>query len=167
MNTKDLIQSKIFRFTGKDILRLNRLLAFWRFEDYRIVFTNGCFDLLHPGHVDYLAKSADLGNKLIVGLNSDNSVKNLKAANRPYISEDGRAVVIASMGFVDAVVIFNENTPYELIKTVLPDILVKGSDYKIEDIAGSDIVLKNGGKVLTIDLLQGYSSTALIEKIRS
>jgi rfaE bifunctional protein nucleotidyltransferase chain/domain len=139
------------------------LLAYWRFRDYKVVFTNGCFDLIHLGHIDYLAKAADLGDILVVGLNSDASTRRLKGPTRPINDEHARALVLASMSFVTNVVLFDEDTPYNLIKTIQPDILVKGADYKPEEIVGYDIVTAKGGKVVTIDYLPGYS-TSLIEK---
>jgi len=146
---------------------LQRALALWRFKGRKIVFTNGCFDLLHLGHIDYLSKAKDLGDVLIVGVNTDNSVKMLeKGDSRPITDENSRAVIMASLQFVDAVVLFDEETPYNLIKTVQPDVLVKGSDYRIEDVVGYDIVKNNGGKVISIDLLPGYSTTAIEQKIK-
>lgn len=132
----------------------------------KIVFTNGCFDLLHPGHVDYLCRARDLGDFLIVGLNTDASVKLLeKAPNRPINSQETRALVLAGLACVDAIILFDEATPFELIKFIGPDILVKGDDYAIEKIVGHDIVLASGGKVITIPFLHGYSTTAIINKI--
>ncbi len=145
---------------------LDALLAFWRFKGYKIVFTNGCFDILHLGHIDYLAKARNLGDKLMVGLNTDASVRRIKEENRPINDESSRAMLLASLQFVDAVVLFNEDTPFNLIKKVQPDILVKGSDYKPENIVGADIVTAKGGKIETIDFLEGYSTTSVIEKIK-
>lgn len=162
MLKSEVIQAKILQ--DEDLMRQ---LAVWRFKDHKIVFTNGCFDILHPGHIDYLMKAADLGNRIIVGLNSDNSVRRLKGESRPLIGEKERALTLASLSFVNAVVIFDEDTPYELIKSIQPDILVKGKDYEISDIAGHDIVLNNGGQVITLELLPGYSTTSLIEKLRT
>lgn len=146
-----------------DPVELEQLLAYWRFKDYKIVFTNGCFDLIHLGHIDYLAKASDLGDILVTGLNSDASTRRLKGPSRPINDEHARAIVLASLSFIDTVVLFDEDTPYNLIKTIQPDILVKGADYKPEDIVGYDIVTAKGGKVVTIDYLPGYS-TSLIEK---
>lgn len=146
--------------------QLNRLLAIWKFKDQKIVFTNGCFDLLHAGHIDYLLKAAELGDVLIIGLNGDDSVQRLKGKNRPLNNQKARALVLASLAFVTAVVIFDEDTPYELIREIQPDVLVKGNDYKVEEIAGHDIVLGRGGQVVTLELLPGYSTTALIEKLK-
>lgn len=143
-----------------------RLIAL-RNSGKKIVFTNGCFDILHPGHVDYLSQARDLGDYLVLGLNTDASVRLLeKAPGRPINDENSRAAVLAGLGCVDAIVMFDEQTPYELIKFLEPDVLVKGNDYKIEQIAGFDIVQGRGGKVVTIPLLQGYSTTSIIEKIK-
>lgn len=160
MNHTQIIESKI---TG--IESLQRKLAFWRFREKKIVFTNGCFDLLHLGHIDYLAKAASLGNILIVGLNSDRSVSAIKGPSRPLNDENSRLHIMASLFFVDAVVVFDEPTPHELIKAIRPDVLVKGGDYKKEDIVGYDIVTAKGGEVITIDLVPGYSTTAIEKKI--
>lgn len=132
----------------------------------KIVFTNGVFDLMHLGHVDYLSKAKDCGDILIVGMNSDASVKMLnKGDTRPLQDQQSRAMVLASLSFVDFVVIFDEETPYDLIKAVQPDVLVKGADYKVEQIAGHDIVLARGGEVKLIELVSGYSTTAIEKKI--
>ncbi len=138
----------------------------WKADGDKVVFTNGCFDLLHQGHIDYLCKAADLGNKLVVGLNTDNSVKRLKGEQRPIIAEQSRALLLAALQFIDLVVLFDENTPYELISKIFPDILVKGNDYTICEIAGHDIVTGHGGKVITVDLLESFSTSSLIEKIK-
>ena len=132
----------------------------------KIVFTNGCFDILHPGHVDYLCQARDLGDVLVLGLNTDASVRLLnKAPNRPINDERTRAGVLAGLACVDLLIYFDEATPYELIKFLQPTILVKGNDYKVEDIVGYDIVKTNGGQVITIPMVEGYSTTKLIEKI--
>lgn len=168
MKTYEFAQSKIFHFRKEeDLMNLKRKLAFWKFKCRTLVFTNGCFDILHLGHIDYLSKTSDQGDILIVGLNTDASVKKIKGENRPLNNETSRAAIIASLFFVDAVVLFDEETPYELIKTISPAVLVKGSDYKTEDIVGYDIVNSMGGKVITVDFLEGYSTTSLIEKIKS
>jgi rfaE bifunctional protein nucleotidyltransferase chain/domain len=134
--------------------------------DKKVVFTNGCFDIIHPGHVDYLCQARDLGDFLILGLNTDDSVKRLnKAPNRPVNNEYARAAVLAGLACVDLIVFFNEDTPYELISYLSPDVLVKGNDYTIEQVVGHDVVQANGGKVVTIPLLQGYSTSGLIKKI--
>lgn len=144
---------------------LEEKLKLWRKEGKTIVFSNGCFDILHRGHVEYLSKAADLGDMLIIGLNTDASVKRLKGPSRPVNDENARAVVLAALEFVDAVIFFEEDTPYNLIKRVQPDVLVKGKDYKAEDIVGYDIVTNRGGKVETIELVDGFSTTKIIEKI--
>lgn len=144
---------------------LDRKLAYWNFKSYRIVFTNGCFDILHLGHIDYLSKAKEYGDILIVGLNSDDSVKKIKGVQRPINDEKGRATLLAALCFIDAVVLFNEETPYNLIKKIQPDVLIKGSDYKIEEIVGYDIITEKGGKVVTIDLVKGYSTTSIEQKI--
>ena len=140
-------------------------LNLWRKEGKMIVFSNGCFDILHRGHVEYLSKAADLGDCLVIGLNTDDSVKRLKGPSRPVNDERARAVVLAALEFVDAVIFFEEDTPYNLIKYVQPDVLVKGKDYKAEDIVGYDIVVGNGGKVETIDLVEGFSTTNILKSV--
>jgi len=162
MTTIDTITSKI-----KTLDSLITDLHLWRFQDKKIVFTNGCFDILHNGHIHYLTQAADLGNILIIGLNTDDSVKKLKGSNRPIQDQESRAAVLASLSYVNAVILFEEDTPLKLIKAIQPDVLVKGSDYKEEEIVGSDIVKDNGGEVVTIDLLEGYSTSKLEDKIRS
>lgn len=147
--------------------KLPDLLAQWRQQNHKIVFTNGCFDLLHLGHVDYLEKARQLGDKLIVGLNTDASVSRLKGPSRPLQDELSRSRIMASLLFIDAVVLFVEDTPYELIREVAPDILVKGDDYTIENIVGHDLVLQRGGEVKTISLVKGYSTSGIVEKIIS
>lgn len=138
----------------------------WRKRGEAIVFTNGCFDLLHRGHVEYLAKAADLGERLIIGLNTDNSVKRQgKGELRPIKDEQTRAMVLAAFQFVSAVVLFDDDTPYELIASILPDVLVKGGDWKLDQIVGADIVEANGGQVRTIPFVDGYSTTNYVKKI--
>ncbi|MHB8259705.1 MAG: D-glycero-beta-D-manno-heptose 1-phosphate adenylyltransferase [Bacteroidia bacterium] len=140
----------------------------WRMFNKKIVFTNGCFDILHQGHIDYLSKARDLGGALIIGLNTDASVKRLnKSPERPVNKEQSRALVLAALVLVDAVVLFDEDTPYELIKAIQPDVLVKGADYKAEYIVGYDIVKARGGEITTIELTQGFSTTELINRIKS
>lgn len=140
-------------------------LKLWRFIQKKIVFTNGCFDLLHMGHIDYLSKAADLGDVLIIGLNTDRSVSEIKGPKRPISDQHSRAHVLASLSFVSAVILFDESTPYDLIHFIQPDVLVKGADYKPEQIVGYDIVKAKGGIVQTIDYLPGYSTTAIEQKI--
>jgi rfaE bifunctional protein nucleotidyltransferase chain/domain len=142
------------------------LLQTWRFKDEKIVFSNGCFDIVHRGHLEYLASAASMGNKLIIGLNTDASTRRLKGSTRPIIDEYSRALLLASLGFVDMVILFEEDTPYHLIDFVQPDILVKGSDYKAEDIVGYDIVKAKGGEIKTLDFIEGFSSTGIIKKIQ-
>ena len=146
-----------------DAQQLESKLHAWQQSGEQVVFTNGCFDILHRGHADYLAKAADLGSKLIVGVNTDASVRKLKGEARPIQDEQSRLFILASLACVDAVILFDEETPYNLIKKIQPDILVKGSDYTPENIVGYDIVNAKGGKVITIDFIPGYS-TSLIEK---
>ncbi len=131
-----------------------------------IVFSNGCFDILHAGHVEYLEKAREKGDFLIIGLNTDASVKRLKGKDRPINAEESRARILAALEFVDMVVLFDEDTPYELIQTLLPDVLVKGKDYDISNIVGAETVLANGGKVETIELVEGLSTTSVIEKVK-
>ncbi len=161
MSKFEHIKRKIVTY---DQLKSN--LNIWRFLGNKIVFTNGCFDLIHPGHIDYLAKAAELGNKLIVGLNSDASTARLKGPGRPITDEYSRSLILASFYFVDAVILFDEPTPLALITSILPDILVKGGDYTVDEIVGADVVLQNGGEVLTLDFLPGYSTTLIEKKIR-
>ncbi len=163
MNKLEIIKSKILSWE-----KLANEVLQWRFKNNNIVFTNGVFDLLHRGHVTYLSQAADLGDILILGINSDYSVKKLnKGANRPIQDEQTRALIAASLHVVSAVTIFDQETPDELIKMVKPDVLVKGGDWKPEQIAGYDTVIASGGKVLTIDFVPGYSTTGLEKKIRS
>lgn len=140
-------------------------LARWRAAGQRIVFTNGCFDLLHYGHLHYLAEARDLGTRLVVGLNSADSVRRLKGPTRPINDETTRAHMLAALEMVDAVAIFEEDTPLDLIKTVMPDVLVKGGDWKPEQIVGSDLVLAHGGEVRSLPFIEGYSTTNIERKI--
>lgn len=149
-----------------DLPKLAAQRTGWKQQGQKVVFTNGCFDLLHTGHITYLAKAAELGDKLIIGLNADASVKRLKGADRPVNHQDSRALLLAALFFVDAVVLFEEDTPFNLINALLPDILVKGGDYTLENIVGAPEVLANGGEVKTISFVDGYSSTAIIQKIQ-
>ena len=135
-------------------------------ERKKIVFTNGCFDLLHVGHIRYLAQAKKLGDFLIIGLNSDSSVKELKGENRPINSFEDRATLLSAIESVDLVIMFEEQTPENLIKDIVPDILVKGGDYNIEDIVGYQTVMQNGGQVKTLSFYDGYSSTNYINKIK-
>lgn len=163
MNHLDVISHKIQTRES-----LQHILGKWKYFGQKIVFTNGCFDLLHLGHIDTLAKAADCGDLLIVGLNSDASVKlQKKGDSRPLQDERSRSMILAALHFVDVVMLFDEETPYELINFLQPDVLVKGGDYKVEDIAGHDIVLQRGGEVKLIPLVEGYSTTAIEKKIRN
>lgn len=161
MNYFDKICNKLLDEKG-----LDAWLNDCRKNGKKIVFTNGCFDILHRGHVEYLSKAAAFGDVMVVGLNTDTSVKRLKGPSRPVNDEYARAFVLAGLEFVSAVVLFDEDTPYNLIKKVQPDFLVKGSDYKPENIVGYDIVTAKGGKVVTVDLVEGYSTTKTIEKMQ-
>lgn len=150
-----------------DLVQVQRAVNIWRMKGDRIVFTNGCFDILHRGHVEYLQEAAALGDRLIIGVNSDDSVRRLgKATDRPYNDQDSRAKVLAGLRLVDAVVIFDQDTPLELIQAVGPDVLVKGGDWTEDKIVGADIVKARGGEVRSLKLVDGFSTTALVEKIR-
>ena len=137
----------------------------WQAEGFSVVFTNGCFDLLHVGHVKYLEDAAAIGDKLVIGVNSDRSTKALKGEHRPINEAYARMYLLASLSCVDCVVEFDEPTPYELISLLRPDILVKGGDYAIADIVGADLVQENGGKVTTIPFIEGYSTTTIESRI--
>lgn len=154
-------QSKI-----RDLRGIKEDLSKWKQNGQKIVFTNGCFDLVHLGHLDYLEKARLLGDRLIVGLNSDQSVTRIKGENRPIQDELSRSRLLASLEYVDGVVIFEEDTPESVIKELLPDILVKGNDYEISNIVGADIVMENGGTVKTIKLVEGYSTSKIVRKIK-
>lgn len=138
----------------------------WKFKDEKIVFTNGCFDILHRGHLEYLLQAASLGHRLILGLNSDESVSRLKGPSRPVNQIDDRAFALASLRCIDLVVPFEEDTPLELIEFLQPDILVKGGDYTIESIVGAKETLRRGGSVEVLMFKDGYSTTGLIEKMK-
>lgn len=157
-------QNLLNKITGCAALK-NQVDA-WQSEGKKVVFTNGVFDLIHIGHITYLSKAAELGDKLIIGLNSDSSVKRIKGDDRPVNGQDSRAALLAAFFFVDAVVIFEEDTPLQLITALMPDVLIKGADYAIENIVGAKEVLANGGEVKTIAFVEGYSSTSIIQKIR-
>lgn len=160
MHRFDAVTRKIL--TGE---ALDRWLAVTGFKKRSIAFTNGCFDILHRGHIQYLAQAAGLADVLVIGLNTDASVKKLKGPGRPYLDEYARALILASLSFVSAVTLFDEETPYELIRKIQPHFLVKGGDYQVSEIVGYDLVKSYGGHVLTIPLVEGYSSTAIAEKI--
>tara|TARA_B110000495_G_scaffold194507_1_gene200944 strand:- start:363 stop:857 length:495 start_codon:yes stop_codon:yes gene_type:complete len=160
MNIEQIRNAKIL-----DLQVLKKHIAGLKVKGEKIVFTNGCFDIIHSGHIHTLSEAKALGTKLIVGINSDASVKRLKGEKRPVLSEDERALIVAALSFVDFVILFEEDTPFNLIKNITPTILVKGGDYKIEEIVGADIVLNNGGSVEMIPFLSGFSTTNTIEKI--
>ncbi len=160
MTQTEIVRNKIL--SDND---LEKRIAEWREENFKIVFTNGCFDLLHLGHVDYLAKARDAGDRLIIGVNTDASVRRLKGSGRPLQDENSRLHILASLQMVDAVILFDEDTPYKLISRVQPDILVKGADYTPEKIVGYDIVKQRGGKVMTLEYLAGYSTTSIEQRI--
>jgi|SRR6478609_669815 D-glycero-beta-D-manno-heptose 1-phosphate adenylyltransferase len=151
----------------KDLHTLLPIVRQWKAEGQKIVFTNGCFDLIHLGHVDYLEKARNLGDKMVVGLNTDASVKGNKGELRPITDEVSRARVLAAMEFVDAVILFGDETPYMLICQVVPDILVKGKDYEVANIVGADFVMTHGGSVETIELVSGYSTSSIVHKIKT
>lgn len=161
MHKLEWIQSKIV--TTETLVRRCNM---WRTTGRKIVFTNGCFDILHHGHLDLIAKAADLGNILVMGLNTDRSVQKLKGPERPVNHENDRAFQLASLLCVDAVCLFDEDTPEELIKLINPDVLVKGGDYTIDRIVGADYVIDRGGAVNVIPFVQGYSTTSLIARIK-
>ncbi|MCU7550749.1 D-glycero-beta-D-manno-heptose 1-phosphate adenylyltransferase [Chitinophagaceae bacterium LB-8] len=145
---------------------LQRKLAQWRTAGKTISFTNGCFDILHEGHIASLSEAAKHADLLIIGLNADASVKRLKGDARPINNENSRALILASLSMVDAVVIFSEDTPRDLIVNIKPDFLVKGGDYKVEDIAGANEVLEAGGKVIINPIIEGFSTTGIIKKLQ-
>ena len=151
----------------KSLPEATLLVKAWQEAGQKVVFTNGCFDLLHLGHVDYLENARNLGNRLVIGLNSDSSIGRFKGPNRPLQDQNSRARVLAALQFVDLVVFFNEDTPLELISQLRPNVLVKGSDYLAENIVGAEVVKKSGGVVKTIDFVPGYSTTKIVEKIKN
>ena len=156
------IQHKIFSLSD-----LKNQVNAWKQAGENVVFTNGCFDIIHRGHIEVLAQTADLGDKLIIGLNSDTSIQKLKGENRPIIDEQARSILLAALSFVDAVILFPEDTPINLISALLPDVLAKGGDYEIDNIVGHEIVQYNGGKVILVPFVDGFSSTTIIEKIKN
>ena len=161
--------SKSLEILNSKILDKERLLVKltdWKEENKKIVFTNGCFDLIHLGHIEVIARSADLGDILIIGMNTDNSIKRLKGKNRPIVEEISRAKQLAALEFVDAVVLFDQDTPIDLIKVINPNVITKGGDYNTDQVIGNDIVTQNDGEVVIIPLTQGYSTTSILEKIK-
>jgi len=161
MRSVQSIPNKIFTLPA-----LLQQLKRWRLLNKKIVFTNGVFDILHQGHIASLSEAASHGNILIVGVNADASVKKLKGDSRPVNNQDSRALLLASLTMTDAVVIFDEETPYNLITAVMPDVLVKGGDYTIETIVGAKEVIANGGEVIIAPILEGFSTTAIIERMK-
>ena len=156
-------------FTRKIITtqeKLNSLLEKWSDQHDKIVFTNGCFDIVHRGHIDYLFRASKLGSKLMVGVNSDASVQAIKGPNRPVQDEESRMYLLAALEFVNAVVLFTDSTPLNLIKKVRPDVLVKGADYKPEEIVGYHEVNSWGGEVTTLEFIEGYSTSKIVKKIK-
>lgn len=162
MRTLENIENKII---SKE--NLSEVIQLLNSQNKKIVFSNGCFDLVHLGHVEYLAKAADLADVFILGLNTDASVKRLKGDSRPLQDEHARAILMSGFSFIDYVVLFDEDTPLELIECVQPDVLVKGNDYKAEDVVGFDVVTKKGGTVQTIELTEGYSTSIIVDKIKN
>jgi len=156
-----LIKDKIFSTNTALAKQVNS----WQLHNEKVVFTNGCFDILHLGHIDYLTKAADLGDRLIIAVNTDASVSSLKGPSRPIIDEETRAMKLASLVFVDAVILFGEETPLKLITEVRPNVLVKGGDYTIDTIVGASEVQDNGGEVVVIPFLEGHSTTSIVNKI--
>lgn len=161
MKYPQLIQHKIL-----DSDQLKHQVRRWKLLGKKIVFTNGCFDILHKGHMEILSRAAASGDMLVVGVNSDQSVKHLKGEGRPVNDESFRALMLASLTIVDAVVVFDDPTPLQLIQNTEPDVLLKGGDYSLDQIVGAEEVVKNGGEVKIVPLVKGYSTTALIEKIQ-
>ncbi|MBN1848964.1 MAG: D-glycero-beta-D-manno-heptose 1-phosphate adenylyltransferase [Deltaproteobacteria bacterium] len=155
-----------YRLKIKNISDARKEMVLLKTNGKKIVFTNGCFDILHIGHLRYLYKAKQLGDFLMVGLNSDRSVRSIKGPERPIIPQDQRAEMLAAIGFVDGVILFDEDDPLELIKQLMPDILVKGEDWSEDDIIGSDVVKAGGGEVQRIPLVSGFSTTELIKKIK-
>jgi len=165
--TADLAQTSLDKRIV-DLVQVQRLCNIWRMKGDRIVFTNGCFDILHRGHVEYLHEAAALGDRLVIGVNSDASVQRLgKGDGRPYNDQDSRAKVLAALRLVDAVVLFDQDTPLELIQVIGPDVLVKGGDYTEDQIVGAGVVRANGGEVRSLKLVEGYSTTRLVDRIQN
>ena len=161
MSNLSKINSKILSLEN-----LNNQVNSWKIDGLKVVFTNGCFDLLHRGHIEVLSKAADLGDRLIVGMNSDTSIMKLKGEKRPILDEASRSIILASLSFVDAVVVFTEETPLNLIINLKPDIVDKGGDYDISSIVGHDFIQKYGGEVVLIPFINGFSSTQIINTIK-
>lgn len=162
MRSTQSIPGKIFTIDA-----LQHQLKRWRLHNKKVVFTNGVFDILHEGHIASLSEAASYGSVLIVGINTDASVKRLKGESRPVNNENSRALLLASLVITDAVILFNEDTPLHLITTLLPDVLVKGGDYTLDQIVGAKEVMASGGEVKIVPLLDGFSTTAIIEKMKA
>lgn len=160
MNLLEAVQQKIMPL--QDLLRLRNI---WHFKSEPVVFTNGCFDLLHKGHIHSLTEAVSFGKHLVIGLNSDESIRRIKKDGRPIQDQTSRALVLAALSCTDAIIIFNEDTPLELIRAIKPEVLVKGGDYTRETIIGAEDVLANGGRIEIIKLIEGYSTTAIEQKI--
>lgn len=160
MDQSDIIRQKIYNQEN-----ISEILAYWKFKSKKIVFTNGCFDIIHRGHIEYLAKAASMGDVLMIGLNTDASVRRLKGEGRPVQDQYSRALILASFFFIDAVVFFDDDTPANLIETVQPDVLVKGGDYEPDKIVGADTVQKKGGLVTTIPFVDGFSTTSILKSV--
>jgi len=156
-------QNKIYQ----DIESLEKQVRTWQSQGDKVIFTNGVFDLLHLGHLNYLSEAKELGNRLIIAVNSDSSVKRLKGNERPINNEKMRSSLLATMEMVDGVIIFTNDTPLSVIKKILPDVLVKGGDYKVIDIVGYQEVIENGGEVKTLTYVEGFSTTDIIDKIKN
>lgn len=160
------MHQKLQRKVCENCESLAKRVKEWQADGKKVVFTNGCFDIIHPGHVDYLTRAKELGQRLVIGVNTDKSVSDLKGPHRPIQNENARLQVLAALECVDALVLFGEETPLKLISQVLPNILVKGGDYTIETIVGADVVMENGGRVEVIPFLDGYSTSAIEKKIK-
>ena len=161
MNAREKINSKIVSLP--EFIKLkneNKIKG-------KIVYTNGCFDILHKGHIETLSKSSEFGECLVIGLNSDDSVTRLKGVGRPVQDEESRSLVLASMEFIDFVIVFEEDTPLEMIEAIQPDVLIKGGDYKLNEIVGHDVIARNGGEVYCLNFVEGYSSTNIITKLKN
>ncbi|MFA6058964.1 MAG: D-glycero-beta-D-manno-heptose 1-phosphate adenylyltransferase [Taibaiella sp.] len=161
ISKKESVQDKIM-----DREALARLCAGWKVKGQTVVFTNGCFDILHPGHIQLLLQAAELGDKLVLGLNTDASVKRLKGESRPINDEQSRALIMAAQLYVDAVTLFDENTPLELIQAIRPDVIVKGGDYTPETVVGNDFVTSYGGQVVIVPTVEGFSTTSIINRMK-
>jgi D-glycero-beta-D-manno-heptose 1-phosphate adenylyltransferase len=163
-----MMQSKLEQIQHKiyTIDDLSRLVNQWKMLSKKVVFTNGCFDIVHRGHNTYLLQAAELGNRLVVAVNSDDSVRRLKGDGRPVVDQDSRAMNLAMQTFIDAVIIFDEDTPQQLIERLRPDVLVKGGDYTIDTIVGAQTVIGYGGQVEIIPFVEGYSTTAIIDRLK-